>query len=346
MKAHYRIAFVLVLIIGCNEPFSKIPEAALAVPCKMEQPRESVVFITGFDEGENAYYTSAETYFSEQGIRIVNDLFSLEEIITWINREGAGQTNFDEIHIVSHSNAWLGMALKTTNHGQRIRLKTLLDVRKHKKIPALNKGVDGDTKIIFHSCGLGEHMALLQELKSIFTTTGSPTLYASSYFNVFGGKFAAHYLAKPYYVYYPTAESPGPARLSKEFTTAYPDINIDWFAAIKTRRETVLGGSYSFKFNIPIEWEFAFETATEVPILDDREAIMDWVSESPEMSEVLLELNIPLEKYRWRTEIEGRKLRIKGKTTVLSVLAPILQDADKQEYRVAKLNDRSIYQKV
>ncbi len=344
MKVHYSILLILVLILGCKKPFSQTPKAALALPLKITNAKESVVFIAGFDEGDNAYYTNAKKYFLEQGIHLVNGLFSLEEIINWIDQKGANGANFDEIHIVSHSNAWLGMSLKTTKNGQRITLKTLQNARKENEIPTLKGGTDNETKIIFHSCGLGENLALLQEVKGAFTTSCAPTIYASSFFNVFGGKFAGHYLAKPFYAYYPTAESPGPAQLSKEFRATYPKTNIDWFTAIKTRREASLGDPYSFKFNIPIDWEFTFETSADVPKLEGKEAIMDWVSESPEMAKVLFELNIPLEKYRWKIKIQGTKLMIKGKTTVLCVLAPIMNDTDTQEYRIAQVDDLLMYE--
>ncbi len=346
MKVHYSIALVLVFVLGCKKPLPALSEAALAMPSKIEKTKESIVFIAGFDEGDNTYYTNAEKYFSAQGMHVVTGLFSLEEIITWINQKGTDQPNFDKVHIVSHSNAWLGMSLKTTKNGERIRLKSLQKAKSENKIPRVTNGIDAQTKIIFHSCGLGENLVLLQELKSTFTTTEAPKICASTFFNVFGGKFAGHYLAKPYYAYYPTAESPGPLQLSKEFKATYPKTKLDWFTALKTRKEASLGEAYSFKFNIPIEWEFVFDTAADVPLLEGKEAIMDWVSESPEMAEVLFEFNIPLEKYRWKTEIHGRILKIKGKTTVLCVLAPILQDYDTSEYRTAQLNDCSIYQKV
>lgn len=343
MKQLIVLISFLVLVVGCKKPFSQTSEMALALPTKVSTTT-SIVFITGFDEGDNTYYTNAKNYFEERKIKVVDNLFSLEEIKNYINQESTKHTNFDEIHIVSHSNAWLGMSLKTSKNGERITIKTLQNTSEENNTVVVQNGITNDTKIIFHSCGLGENIALLKALKNTFTTVHSPSIHASSFFNVFGGKFAGHYLAKPYYGYYPTAESPGPSQLSKEFKSTYPETQIDWFKALKTRRESSLGEAYSFKFNIPIAWEFTFDDAAEIPKLDDKDAIMDWISESPEMAEVLFELNIPIEKYRWRSKIEGNKLVIKGKTTVLCVLAPILQQDDSNEYRNVQLDDRSLYQ--
>ena len=171
-----------------------------------------------------------------------------------------------------------------------------------------------------------------------------PRVYASTFFNVFGGKFAGHYLAKPYYGFYPTGESKGPLYLSKEFERAYPDTGIDWFSALKTRTETQAGTPYSYKFNIPVNWKFTFDDVRDIPALQNREALLDFISESPEMAETLLELNIPLENYRWRSDVRGNTLRINGKTTVLCVLAPILQDAYGTEYQNSNVTDPSLYQ--
>ncbi|MWW23553.1 hypothetical protein [Algibacter lectus] len=336
----YPILIFLILILGCKKPFSQTPETALALPIEFTEQTESIVFIAGFDEGDNTYYTNAKNYFEAQDIQVVDHLFSIEEIISFLNKT-AGKT-YDKIHIVSHSNPWLGMSLKTTRKGERITVETLSQSKNN--MPVLKYGINNSTEIVFHSCGLGENKALLQALKQVFTTGESPKIIASSYFNVFGGKYAGHYLAKPYYGYYPTAESPGPAALSKDFKASYPETKIDWFTALKTRKETGLGGIYSYKFNIPVEWEFTFNDKSEIPRFSDRDAIMDWVSESSEMATILFNLNIPIEKYRWKSEIRGNKLLIKGKTTVLCVLQPILQKDDATEYRNTAINDTSLYQ--
>ncbi len=333
------IVLIVILLIGCKKPFSQKPETALALPTT----ETSIVFIAGFDEGSNTYYTNAKNYFKAQKMQVITNLFSIDEIIDWLNLHTNKNTNYKEIHIVSHSNAWLGMALKTTKNGNRITTKTLASSLLKNKISTLNNGLGNNTKIIFHSCGLGENLTLLQTLKQTFTNHKTPKIYASSLFNIFGGKYAGHYLAKPYYGFYPTAESPGPAQLSKEFKKAYPNKNIDWFTAIKTRHETSLGKVYSYKFNVPIEWEFTFNNTTEIPQLKNKDAIMDWVSESPEMAEALYNLNIPIEKYRWKSTVKGNKLIIKGKTTVLCVLEPVLETNDANEYRVTALEDDSLY---
>lgn len=335
------IVLVYVLMLGSKKPFSQQSGAALASPTKKEIVQEAIVFIAGFDEGDNTYYGNAKQYFEKQGMPIVDSLYAIDEIVSYLNSAGENQVRFKEIHIVSHSNAWLGMSLKTTKTGERITVSTLQNAVQDYSVETMCENFASSSKIIFHSCGLGENQPLLQELKNTFKAS---QVIASSYFNVFGGKYAEHYLAKPYYGYYPTAESLGPAHLAKEFEQEYPNVNIDWFTALKTRQESSFGKAYSFKFNIPVDWEFTFDSVNDIPTLEDKEAIMDWISESPEIAEVLFKLNIPIEKFRWRSTLEGNTLLIKGKTTVLCVLAPILQSNDQNEYQSITVNDPSLYQ--
>ncbi len=345
MNIHYSIVVVLVFVLGSEKPFLNTSKAALALPLHTKKVENTVVFIAGFDEGDNTYYTNAKRYFEDSGKLVITGLFSIDEINQWLNKNTKVATHYDEIHIVSHSNPWLGMSLKTTKNGNRITFKTLHEARKNNKIASVQRGISTATKIIFHACGLGANKYLLQELKHAFASDKAPKVVATSFFNVFGGKFAGHYLAKPYYVFYPTAESPGPMQLSQEIEAKYPKkTNIDWFTALKTRKESSLGTAYSYKFNIPVNWEFTFDSLAEVPKFKDKEALIDWIAASPEMAAVLFALQIPIEKYRWRSETRGNKLMIKGKVTVLCVLAPILQDKDTNEYQKVVVDDPFLYQ--
>jgi len=307
---------------------------------------EKVVFIAGFDQGKNRYYDNAMQYFQQQNIKIVTDKYALSEIVTWLNTNAKNKQSFTEIHIVSHSNAWLGMSIKTTPQGERITMETLQEDVNKNRIKILEQVITKDTKIVFHACGLGANMPLLEQLKNVFTNGEVPQVYASTYFNVFGGKYAGHYLAKPYYAYYPTAQSPGPQGMAAQFKKHYPNEKINWFNAIKTRNENTLGGVYSYKFNVPIEWDITFDSKEDIPVLDDKEAIMDWIAEAPEFAETLYKLMIPMEQFRWKTSIQGTTLRIRGKTTVLCVLQPLLEPDDSTEYRKANLDDAFLYQSL
>ncbi len=334
---------VLGLLTACKQSAPKTSDIALAEP-SVEELQSSIVFITGIDQGENTYYGNAKNHYENLGMTVVSNLFSLHEVLTWLNKNASHETAYDEIHIVTHGNPWLGMSLQTTVNGGRINIETIRLAKENKEFPAVRNGIKKETKIIFHSCGLGQNLPLLQALKSIFESDETPNIYASAFFNVYGGKYAPHYLAKPYYGFYPTAQSKGPVALAKQFSGRYGKTDIDWRVAIESRKERNIGEVYSYTFNIPVNWAITFDTTEEIPSLDHREAIMDFVSESADMANMLYRLNIPIEKYRWKTEIEGNTLLINGKTTVLCVLEPILDIDDNNEYRKTSLTDTFLYQ--
>lgn len=310
-------------------------------PQKKKLTKEtSLVFIAGYDEEGSNYYRQAATYFKNKNLKVIEGLYSLEEILDWLKKY---ENNLSEIHIVNHSNAWRGMALKTTKEGERITHETLAKAIEKKQLPAVPKTISSTTKIIFHSCGLGTNTMLLSQLQNVFSNNARPQVIASPHFNVFGGKYASHYLATPYYVFYPTAHSPGPLMLSQEMEVRYPNENIDWFTALKTREETALGAPYSYRFNVPVDWTFEFEAADDIPALEDKAALLDFIKEDPKLIQAILDTGIPISKFRWLAHSNGKTLHIKGKTTVLSVLKPIMNAQDSGAYLFPEVSNATIY---
>ncbi|QHI35812.1 hypothetical protein IMCC3317_11600 [Kordia antarctica] len=297
---------------------------------ELEQPK-SLVFIAGFDEGDNTYYTNAKNYFDNGNYQVIDTEYSLAEILHWL-RLHYDSSLYSDIHVVSHSNPWRGLSMKTSENGERITEENLAEALTTKEIvPLAINFLPKDTKIIFHSCGLGTNKVLLKGLKTAFTHDETIQVFASEYFNVFGGKYAEHYLAKTYYGYYPTAHSPGPKALASEFQQKYPTVKTDWETVLKTRAEQLPGELYTYRFNIPMEWEFEFEEASEIPNFNNKQEIMDWISENEELANVIKEFNIPIEKFRWLTKVRGNTLFIKGKTTVLCVMEPVMK-SNRKEY--------------
>ena len=143
MKYYIHIISFLVLVLGCKKPFSKDSEAALATPTTTESSSKSVVFIAGYDEDDNAYYTKAKAFFKEKEMVLVDTLFSIDEIIRWLNQNSNDTIRYKEIHIVSHSNPWLGMSLKTIKNGERITTTTLQKAKINQEIQALENGISG-----------------------------------------------------------------------------------------------------------------------------------------------------------------------------------------------------------
>ena len=291
----------------------------------MTSAQKDIVFIAGFDEGDNTYYTNAKKHFSQLNYLVVDDIYDMAEILNWL-RLHYDKSVHGNIHIVSHSNPWRGLSLKTTSDGERISEVSLKDALFNESITPLDKTVlRYDAKIIFHSCGLGQNKSLLAVLKSAITQNNDVTIYASEEFNVFGGKYTGHYLARTYYGYYPTAQSPGPRQLAQEFKQKYPNVKTDWESVLKTRTEQLSGDMYTYKFNIPIEWEFEFEDPDDIPEFSSKEDIMDWISEIDELKNAVEAFDIPMEKFRWLSKTNENNLTIKGKTTVMCVMQPLMR---------------------
>jgi hypothetical protein len=92
--------------------------------------RKPIVFIAGFDKGNETFYSNARTYFQEKGLTIIDGQYSLEEIIAWLNNN-ANQNPYGEVHIVNQSNPYRGMNLETVVRGEKNNYRKFK--RKHNK---------------------------------------------------------------------------------------------------------------------------------------------------------------------------------------------------------------------
>ncbi|MGB1042592.1 MAG: hypothetical protein ACPGU6_04295 [Tenacibaculum sp.] len=308
------------------------------------QPRKPIVFIAGYNKQNSKFYDSARVYFKEKNYQIINDGYSLEEIITWMNTN-ATKNPYGDIHIVNYSNPFKGMNLETVVNGDKVNTTSLKYNIDKQTLPRLKGAINPNTKIVLHSNGLGQNIALLENLKKVFSTDETPQIIASPYFNVFGGEFSNHYLAKPYYVFYPTAHSPGKVDLSKEIAKKYPEEKeIDWFDALTNERERYVGEAYTKQFNIPIKWEIDYsDSDNEIPTFVMQEEIMDFIANDEDLMDDLSEINIPVEKFRWSYKIKNDKLIIKGRSSVLCVLKPIIKPYGDLEHVKPDTTNKRLY---
>ena len=288
--------------------------------------RKPVVFITGIDHGKQKFYKSARNYFLEKEFEVVDHAFSMQEIFSWLNKNYDG-TTYGELHIVAKYNPWEGLGFETLIKSSNVTSERLRKAITLGELPTLEEGIKKETKIVFHSQGLGNDESLMKTLRDAFVADEVPNVVASSYVDVFGGEFSAHYLAKPYYVFYPYAHSPGMTDLSKEIARKYPEEKeIDWYNALNNEKERYVGDPYKKRFSIPVKFEFDYTNSDDpMPVFKMPEEIMDWIEKDEELSKVMSAYNIPLEKFRWRSVVKGNQLVIKGKVTVLCVLKPLIK---------------------
>ncbi|WP_105004600.1 hypothetical protein [Tenacibaculum sp. SG-28] len=278
---------------GKHEANNSVKKVVKPIVKEVHKP---IVFITGHDRDATTFYSDATEYFTNKNYKIVQGVYSLEEMLTWLNNNAYHKT-YGEIHIVNNNSPWLGMDLETRINGTRVNSTSLEKCLDNEKLPVLENHFNANSKIIFHSNALAEDTKLIQALQRVFTTENNAEIIASPYFNVFGGEFSAHYLAKPYYVFYPTAKSPGKVDLSKEIAKKYPEEEFEWYDALNNERERYVGEPYTIQQNIPIVFEIDYHNSDdEIPDFTSSEEIMQWVINDEDMTQKVKSLNIPIEK--------------------------------------------------
>ena len=306
--------------------------------------QDPLVFIAGFDGGNQTYYAKARTYFEEKGLTIIDGKYSLEEIIIWLNENGK-QHPFSEIHIVNKSNPYKGMNLETVIKGAKVTAESLKKVLTIGTLPSLKNVVTRDSKVIFHATGLLENTELLETLKAAFNTAESPIVLASPYHTIFGGKFSKQHLAKPYYIFYPTANSPGKMDLSKEIAKKYPEEkDINWYDALNNEEERYIGEPYITQFAVPLRWEFDYYNSDdEMPYFNTEKDVINWIQQQNELSLAFEKYTISIEKFRWNWYVKGTTLIIKGRTTGLCVLKPLIKPYGDLKHVTPDISNKRLY---
>jgi hypothetical protein len=329
------LIFASIAFINCNKTENKkgISKTKIAqvVPssAKVQENityRKPIAFIAGFDTNNSFFYANARNYFQEKGFKIIDGQYSIEEIINWLNTN-ANHQPYGEIHIVNKSNPYKGMNLETVIRGDEVTALTLQETIDNGSLPKLKNVVNQNSSIIFHASGLANNKPLVTSLQNAFSTKKMPKVVTSPYHTIFGGEFSDYYLAQAYYVFYPSANSPGKVDLSKEISRKYPEEKeIDWYKALNNKEERYVGEAFYSQFAIPIQWEFDYHNADEeTPTFFSAEGVMDWIEQDENLMAELHTYNVPIEKYRWTWEVKNSKLTIKGRTTGLCVLKPLLQ---------------------
>lgn len=302
----------------------------------------SVVFITGHDAGSKTFYTDAKEYFSSQDVEIVESAYSLQEMLLWLNIN-YNDKPYSEIHIVSN-NKWTELPIETTIKGKRVNAHSIQESIESGELPALNSNIlQPQSKLVFHASNLGSDTLLLDGFKKVFSTDIVPTVVAAEMVSVFDSEFTAHYLAKPYYTFYPTANSPGRVDLGKQFAKSYPNSSIDWLSAMNNQTERFQGDIYSYKFNIPLKYEFTFEGDEDIPNFKNTSELRAWMQNNDQIANDLSMLGIPLDKFRLYETVRNGTLIIKGKVTVVCVLEPVMNPAYPSDYMIPTIENLRLY---
>ncbi|WP_417799534.1 hypothetical protein [Tenacibaculum sp.] len=329
-----------------NKELGNIATTEKTIEKPVVEYRKPIVFITGDDKSNSHFYDSARVYFKEKNYEIINGKYSVEEIITWMNNN-ATKNPYGEVHIVNNNNPFRAMNLETVINGEKVTAEALQKtITKGTLPPVKNETITNDTKIIFHTNQLAENTDLVNTLKSAFITEHKiPQVVVSPYYNVFGGAFSNHYLAQPYYVFYPTANSPGKVDLSKEIAKKYPEEKeISWYDALNNERERYVGEPYTIHYTIPVNLELDYHNSdNDIPHFVMQEEIMDFIASEKGLMKEVEKTNIPVEKFRWTYTVKGSQLIIKGKASALCVLKPLTKPYGELEHVKPDTNNKRLY---
>lgn len=344
----------VILFLSCNTSNkNKISESVIVVDetekelnlSKVElSTKEPIVFITGYDKGNETFYNNAREYFNNKNYKIVEDQYSIEEIINWLNNNESELT-YGDIHIVNKSDSFNGMTLETLIRGDKVSSESLRRSITKGELPILNESINSNSKIILHANGVGEDSDLMNTFKDAFFAEELPTVIASPYYSIFNGSFLNHYLAKPFHVFYPTANSPGKVDLSKEIAKKYPEEkDVNWYEALSNDQERFVGDPYVIKDVIPIVFDLDYHNSDdEIPSFETQNQIMDFIENKEELYSKVKKFNIPIEKYRWTWNFKNSKVTIKGSTTVLTVLKPIIKPYGELEHVKPDTENKRLY---
>ncbi len=346
---------IAIAFVGCNETSEKKAlettpiqsEVAAVTSPTLDETTESgrsVVFITGVDKAGKSYFKDAKTYFETINTEIVEDAYSLQEIILWLNINSKNNP-ISEVNIVTN-NKMGQVQLETTIKGSALSAVSIKESVEKGLLPKLDNVLKDNSKVVIHSSGIGKNKTLIDGLKQVFTTDVKSIVIASENVSVFDSEFTSHLLAKPFYGFYPTANSPGRVDLAKEFTANYPDSDIDWLSAMSNEEERFQGDIYSYKFNVPVKWEITYENDDEMPSFKTIEDMYLFMQDNDNISTELNELNIPIEKFRWYQTVEEDKLVIKGMATVVCVLEPVMSRAYPSEYMIPNSDNLRLYNRL
>ncbi len=337
------------ILVGCNTTTNKIIEPLSSIDTIQVKPSidkkwEPIVFITGYDSKNENFYTNARNYFINNNYKVVDDKYSLEEIILWLNKQDKRKT-FGDIHIVNKSDPFRGLTLETIVRGEPISIESLRRSITKGTLPVLNNNINSNTNFIFHANGLGENLELMKVLKDALCADELPNIVASPYHSIFSNGSTQHYLAKAYYIFYPTAYSPGKVDLSKELARKYnTEKNIDWYDTLHNYEERFVGDAYSTQFVVPVKFRLDFHNSdNEIPIINDQEQMIAYLKTNKKIMQQLSKLNIPLDKFRWMYSLHNSVITIKGSATGICIYLPLIKPYGELEHIKPEFTNKRLY---
>jgi len=306
---------------------------AQSVQAQTERP--SITFVIGEDQSDD-FFTLAKQYYltnkSERTDYFVDTCTSMIAVRKVLENKAlnACQT-WGKINLVLHSNQWTGMSVPVVNGGERTTVESLFaSIQDETFVPLTNEIMDEQTEMNFISCGLGKNKDLLYALQLAFGgfDEAQPAIRSSEdfvYFSYDDHQQVVSTALKPFYAFYKTAYKPADLHLRKQLQVRYPNVPIDWLAAMEKKYAEVEGDVFHTKFNVPIIWNVSLDTPMKDVELETEFEKLEFIRAQKDLMKLLDKYDIPIEKFRWQMKMsekgEQTQVQIKGKSTVLCILA-------------------------
>ena len=318
---------LFILTIGV---FFSCEKEAVPEIIQTKQPFDEVSFILGEDQStSSSYYELASTYFSTDTLEstplIIKNCKSLSDIRAFLVQNTPANGAWKRINLVVHGNEWTGINLPITTDGERCTHKSLEAAFQHKQIKALPDDIiNQHTQVIIWGCNVGKDHDFLKSMSKVLGGKDAqrPWVYAAPYFNFFkqdGNQYSRH-LVESRFIAMPAGQFAGNIKIAEQFAQKYPRANIDWETALTRLHPDDSNQAYTHYYVIPVEWTALYPSEKERPSLTTETDYLQWVKEQGGLSELLEEMQIDANAFRWEAKESNIKnlaaLEVKGQSII------------------------------
>ncbi|MEM9928927.1 MAG: VIT domain-containing protein [Bacteroidota bacterium] len=288
----------------------------------LEERAATITFILGEDEGTNAYYDRATTFFryhpEEAGEYVVTDLRSLSEVHNYLRQHGPAQGAWQQINLVAHGNQWMGLSVPL-HPEEHIRTTASSLAAWTPERPLPKAYVNQQTNLVVHGCSVGRDTALLLQLSRVFAGRGNqyPAVMAAEKFTLFreSGQGVERHYADYYFRATPLGKYPQREVMANRFARQHPDKPIDWDEALRNTRFSEDLQPHLYQFNVPVNWTRVYPAETaELPTNP-----VSWVEQEQALMQQLQRMGLSPQQFRWEMDDTDYQMADGGALPAISV---------------------------
>ncbi len=316
---------------------AEVNQAVFKDPITKE--RQHITFVLGEDEeADNPYFEHAASYYRQEvreGLdTVITNLKTLLEVNQYLAENPPRNTlPWGEIRLIVHSNEWTGLSAPIMEGIKRTTVSGMKKALDQGHFTSLAQNIsDADTQLQLWSCGLGHNAELLQIIGQAF---GQAIVYSPKHFVQYRkdqwGQMK-RYLNRCYYTTYPTGYRPSTTTLSQQLRRTYPDIKLNWSAALDTPAGSLENQAYNYSFKIPLVWLVSYEDKASRPNVKTTEQKDQWLAQQIELQEAFEYYRLEKEDFTWTIYpkmhtfsdcITEPSIKAIGLCTILCILEPI-----------------------